>query len=147
MKIFYVTKKFIFLLKYTNTFADEQEIILFRRYCFSHDHNFLFVGGVLKKLLHIYHFPFTDTCLLGRIGPFDAHVNVVYEYGMRNERLFVNEKDVLNAKDTKAVFNKKEVDNLGIINGSVNNEDLNQCIVKNQQNNNENENLNVETET
>ncbi|ELQ76121.1 putative WD40 repeat, subgroup, WD40/YVTN repeat-like-containing domain protein, partial [Trachipleistophora hominis] len=84
MKVFYITNKMTIIGKFSDVFADEQEMILFRRYTFSHDNEFLFVGGCLGNLLQILHYPFCGTCVLGRIGPFEAHVSVIYEYGRRN---------------------------------------------------------------
>lgn len=102
MKIFYITNKMTLLGKLSNAFADEQEMILFRRYKFSHNNEFLYVGGCIGNYLHILHFPFCGTCVLGKIGPFEAHVSVIYEYGGK-ECSELPEKRALESKNAKQV--------------------------------------------
>lgn len=83
-KLYYVTNKLVLLNTMNQIFADEQELILFKKFCFSHDGEFLYTGGINGKKLNIYYKPFGEKCGLGTVGPFEAHVSVIYEYGKRN---------------------------------------------------------------
>lgn len=102
-KFFLVSKKLTLLGKIQKIFADEQEIILFRKYCFSSNGDFLFIGGCNGFNMNILHKPFGNNCILGSIGPFEGHISVIYEFGNKNtlELEIYDENEVVNVKQIK----------------------------------------------
>lgn len=83
-KHFYVSKKLTFLDK-IKKFADEQEMILFRKFSYSQNDEFLFIGACNGKYLNILNIPFSYNNIIGKIGPFEAHVSVIKEFGSRKK--------------------------------------------------------------
>lgn len=114
-KTFVLEKKLIFNEKIESInnekiFADENCKLLFRRSCFIDD-NFIYLTGGIKAsdahqfYVYIYHHPFRNEDLYGRIGPLDTHAIKILSHNQYT--VIVCKKNIYYCKNNEIILNIK----------------------------------------